>query len=44
LYLSKQDFADSSAALKSRAVKFFIGIVGDLAVDAVEKQPPGLLV
>jgi len=38
LYLSKQDFADSSAALKSRAVKFFIGIVGDLAVDAVEKQ------
>jgi len=38
LYLSRQDFADSSKALKGRAVKFFIGLCGDLAVDAVKKQ------
>jgi len=30
LYLSKQDFADSSAALKSRAVKFFMGSGGGI--------------
>jgi len=38
LYLSKADFADSSRALKGRAVKFFVQTCGDLAVDAVKRQ------